>query len=148
MIPKNGLSFQPYNTYLMKKVIGILLLLPSLIFGQSVNGTYDAGDIPTSQDLFDPFCNGPTTTLEITLPPGGPWLVTGIDIEYSMTAQGGGWKSHQRSQIHCQNSTMTEALIYDGSGNNGGIQAYSRNNVSIANGSYAGNTSLVFDMSA
>ena len=115
---------------------------------QSMTLTFEDSDIPTSLNSFDPDCNGPLTTLQFSLPTGNPWEVTGVDIEYSMTAQGGGWKSHQRSQIFCQNSNMAESNVYEGTGNSGGIQPYSRNGVTIANGIYPANTTLIFEMRA
>jgi hypothetical protein len=66
----------------------------SVLRGQTISGTYSAADIPTNLGAYSPSCNGPLTKLSITLPSGGPWIITGIDIAYSMTAQGGGFKSH------------------------------------------------------
>ncbi len=65
-----------------------------------------------------------------------------------MTAQAGGFKSHQRSYIRCQNTLTSESTIYMGSGDVGGIQTYNRTGVGIANGSYPGNTILHFEMRA
>lgn len=132
----------------MKYLLTLLVLLPLESWSQSMTLTYEDSDISTSLTSFDPACNGPLTTLEFTLPGGNLWEVTGVDIEYSMTAQGGGWKSHQRSQIFCQNSNMAEANVYQGTGDSGGIQAYDRNGVSMANGVYPANTTLVFEMRA
>ena len=125
-----------------------LFILPSLINGQSVTATYGNGDISTNLEVFSPACNGPVTTLTVMLPPGGPYQVTGIDISYNMTAQGGGFKSHQRSQIHFPFSGTTESTVYEGTGDTGGIQSYSRTNVPIANGPYTGGTNLIFEMRA
>jgi hypothetical protein len=132
----------------MKGLFIILLSIPVVLSGQTVSNTYGTGDIPTSFGSFDPACNGPGTLLSITLPAGGPLQVTGIDIAYSMTAQGGGFKSHQQSQVHCQTTHTTEATVFTGTGDVGGIQSYTRSNVSIANGSYAGGSNLVFEMRA
>jgi hypothetical protein len=132
----------------MKIILSLLISLPISLMGQSMTGTYEDGDISTGFNAYDPACNGPLTTLQFTLPGGNLWQVTGVDIEYSMTAQSGGWKSHQRSQIHCQNSSMTEAGVYQGTGDTGGIQAYDRNGVTIANGIYPAGTELVFEMRA
>jgi hypothetical protein len=147
MIPKINCLTRS-NHYTMKNILLLLLFIPLNIFGQSMTLTYENRDIPTSLDTYSSSCNGPLDILEFILPAGNPWQVTGVDIEYSMTAQGGGWKSHQRSQIYCQNSNMAEANIYQGTGDSGGIQAYDRNGVSIANGLYPANTTLIFEMRA
>lgn len=65
-----------------------------------------------------------------------------------MTALGGGFKSHQRSYIRCQNTQTSEDSIYSGTGNTGGIQVYNRTGITIANGNYAGGTVLNFEMRA
>jgi len=132
----------------MKILILLATLFPMILTGQSISATYSTGDIPTSLGSYDPSCNGPLTTISITLPTGGPWIVTGIDISYNITAGGLGLMSHQRSQIHCQNSNTTEASVYQGTGNTGGTQAYDRTGVDIAAGTYEGNTTLVFEMRA
>src|SRR5688500_5598699 len=132
----------------MKNLLLAVLLLPSFLYAQSVSATYENGDIPTSLGFFSDTCNGPVTALTVSLPAGGPYQVTGIDISYNMTAQGGGLKSHQRSQIRCQNTGVTESTVFEGTGNTGGVQSYSRTNVSIANGSYPGSNNLIFEMRA
>lgn len=137
-----------FKNQLMKILFLLATLIPVIITGQSISATYNSGDIPTSLGSYDPSCNGPLTTISITLPAGGPWIVTGIDISYNMTASGLGLMSHQRSQIHCQNSNTTEASVYQGTGNMEGTQAYIRTSVNIAAGTYAGNTMLVFEMRA
>ena len=118
------------------------------LHGQSISGTYTTGDIPTNLGSYSGTCNGPLTKVSITLPAGGPWTVTGIDISYTMTAQAGGFKSHQRSYVRCQNTSTSEDTTYLGSGDTGGIQAYNRNGVTITNGSYPGSTILHFEMRA
>jgi hypothetical protein len=132
----------------MKNILLLLIFIPLNIFGQSMTLTYENRDIPTSLNAYSSACNGPLDILEFTLPAGNPWQVTGVDIEYSMTAQGGGWKSQQRSQIHFQNTNTTETSIYSGMGDTGGIQLYERSAVSIANGVYPASTTLVFEMHA
>ncbi|HLF65294.1 MAG TPA: hypothetical protein VI603_16125 [Saprospiraceae bacterium] len=118
------------------------------LFSQSISDTFNTSDISTNLGSFSPTCNGPLTKLSITLPAGGPWTVTGIDISYSMTAQAGGFKSHQRSYIRFQNTVTSEDTTYLGSGDTGGTQTYNRTGVDIANGSYPGNTNLDFEMRA
>ncbi len=134
------------------RILGLLscfLMITSHIIAQTVSATYTAGNIPTSFGDYNASCNGPNTTLTITLPGGtGVHWVTGIDIEYEMTASNGSWMSDQASQIHFQNNNVTEATVYFGVGNTGGTYSYSRTNVPIANGLYAPNTDLVFEMRA
>lgn len=132
----------------MRILFILFVILPSIVSGQFISATYESGDIPTSLNNFDPTCTGPVTTLSIQLPPGGPWQVIGIDIIYTMTALGSGWKSDQRSQIHFQNTNTTEGAVYPGTGNTTGSQAYNRTGVDIANGIYPGNTDLIFEMRA
>ena len=126
----------------MKVFIFLISILPSLLVSQSVSNTYTNGDIPTSLPPFNATCNGPVTTLSVELPAGGPWVVTGIDIAYDMLAQSNGWKSHQRSQVYCQTTQKNEPSVYSGTGNENGVQSYLRSNVAIANGTYAGGTTL------
>jgi hypothetical protein len=113
----------------------------------SLTGTYSAGVIPTGSDAYDPLCNGPSTTISITLPAGGPYTVTGVNTAYSMTAQGGAWMSEQQSQLHFQNTATNEPAVYTGTGF-GGTMPYSRNNIAFANGTYPGGTVLTFEMRA
>lgn len=126
----------------------ILVCAPALLNGQSISETYGFADIPTELNSYNASCNGPGTSMTITLPPGGLVQVTGINISYNMTAQGGGFKSHQRSQVHCQTTNTTESTVFEGTGNTGGIQPYSRNGVTIANGIFPGGTSMIFEMHA
>lgn len=116
---------------------------------QSITQTYSAGDIPTSYQEYDDTCNGTSTTLTVTLPAGGPWEVTGIDIAYDMTASSvaNAWMSEQESKIAFLN-TGVEEIPVDGSGTTAGTYNYSRSGVGIANGYYSGNTQLNFAMYA
>ena len=128
--------------------IVVFISMLSTATGQTIADTFDSADIPTNLGSYSPTCNGPLTKLSITLPPGGAWNVTSIDIQYNMTALGGGFKSHQRSYIHCQNTQTSEDSIYQGTGNSGGIQVYNRTGITIANGNYAGGEVLFFEMRA
>lgn len=130
------------------RVLLLALLCPLFLNAQSISNTYTDADISTSLPPFNPLCNGPLTTLSLNLPSGGPWVVTGVDIEYEMLAQNGGFKSHQRSQVYCQNTERNEASVFAGTGNAEGVQEYSRTSVAIANEIYAGGTSLIFEMRA
>jgi hypothetical protein len=114
----------------------------------SVSATYTAADIPTSFNAFSPPCNGSSIQLQLVLPAGESYPVTGINIAYSMTALGVGQMAHQRSQVKCVNTGVTESAVYEGVGSATGTFPYARLGVSIANGEYAGGTVLVFEMHA
>ena len=118
------------------------------LFSQgSITVSYALGDIPTSYNVYSASCNGPLATIAITLPPGDNREVTGIDVSYAMTAASSGWMADQRSQIHFQNGNISEP-VYSGFGNANGTFFYDRDNVTIANGTYAGGTELIFEMRA
>lgn len=116
-------------------------------FSQSVSATYPDGDIATSLHAFDPTCNGPAATLAVVLPPGGPWRVDSIDIEYEMEGLAGGLRDHQRSLVRCVTTSQIEAEIYTGSGG-AGTENYDRTGVTIANGEYPGGAELRFELRA
>ncbi len=124
------------------------ILIPLFGFGATVSGTYTAGDIPTNNSSYSSTCNGPVTTLTINLPAGGPYIVSGVDVSYDMTAAGGAWMSEQQSQIYCQNTATDEGGYSSGSGLSGGTYSYSRTGLTLANNTYAGGTALVFEMRA
>ena len=115
---------------------------------QSITQTYSSGDIPTSYNSFDATCNGSITSLAVTLPAGGPWEVTGVDVAYDMTAQNNAWMSEQRSKIMFVNSGTEEANYASGAGTTAGTFNYSRTGLSFANGYYSGNSQLDFAMKA
>jgi len=73
-----------------------ILLVVLLSFGQfsfalTITNTFNGGDIPTNNGNYDPTCNGAASPLTVSLPAGGPWVVTSVDVEYDMTSAGGGW---------------------------------------------------------
>jgi hypothetical protein len=128
----------------------ITFVLSSLYLnGQAIIKTYNSGDIPTSYSTtaYDPACTGDNTSMTITLPPLGMHTVTGIITTYQFEAIGSGWRSDQRSQIHCQNTSLTEA-VFSGFADSSGAQYYNRSNGVIANGTYPSSTNLTFEMRA
>ncbi|MBK9736478.1 MAG: hypothetical protein IPO92_16575 [Saprospiraceae bacterium] len=133
----------------MKPLISFLTFLSFFVGLQAQNtitATYTTGDIPTSFDLYDDSCNGPSATLTLILPAGDNYTVTSVDVAYNMTALGGGWKVDQRSMIKFQN-TGTEETEVVGIGDEPGTQSYART-ITTANGTYPGGTELVFQMRA
>lgn len=133
-------------------ILLILFFVQQINAQNSVSATYTAGDIPTSAGSFDPSCNGNNILLSLVLPAGESYTVTGININYSMTAQvsplGSGLISQQRSQVKCVNTNLLELPAVRGSSNSSGTESYSRTGVSIANGTYPGGTRLDFEMHA
>lgn len=86
-------------TSLIALAINCLWLYP---FAQgSFSATYTAADIPTSSNAFSLTCNGSNNQLQVPLPAGESYPVTGINIAYSMTALGVGQMAHQGSQVKC-----------------------------------------------
>jgi hypothetical protein len=126
------------------------LLISGMLLGQqSIIGFYIDGIIPTGYNggNWDPGCNGSTTSIQLQLPPGVTYEVTGIDINYTMTSVSGYPIMDQRSQIHCLNTGMTESTI-SGTTAGSGSEEYIRTGVNIANGIYNGNDILTFEMRA
>lgn len=138
----------------MKKFIRVLTLVLVIVESHNISAqnfitaTYTQGDIPTSSLAFDSTCNGNNIVLQLSLPAGESYLVTGIDIGYSMTALGTGKIEDQRSQVKCVNTNITEASSHNGKGATSGTFAYNRTSVSIANGTYVGGTVISFEMHA
>ena len=127
----------------------LLLLISNSAFTATVTGTYNAGDIPTNNTTYSAACNGPATPLTVSLPAGGPWIVTSVEVDYDMTAASGAWKSEQRSKLYCQNTTTGEAAYTAGAGgNSAGTESYNRAGLTIANNTYTGGTNLIFEMQA
>ena len=134
----------------MRKILIICIVFTNSLWGYgqgSISETFNIGDIPTSLNTFNPGCNGANTAIEITLPAGTSYTVTGIDIQYNMTSLNGGWMSDQRSRVFCENSNAIEA-VNNGVGNSVGTYSYNRPNVDIGNGTYPGGTTLRFQMQA
>lgn len=135
------------------KIVKTLFFIISVILSlslnaQSVDGTYSVNDIPTNNSSYSAACNGPSTPLSISLPSGGPWEITSVDVVYDMTAANGAWKSEQRSKIFCQNTSIGESGYSSGSGTSVGTQGYNRTGLTIANGIYPGSSILIFEMQA
>jgi hypothetical protein len=133
-------------------LVGFLFVVSNIVYGQSVSATYNAEDIPTNLNSFDSNCGSPTPGLILTvpLPAGGPWEVTGIDVEYDMTAvtNSNAYMSEQFSRIQFQNNGISENTYTQGIGGSEGTYDYSRTDLQIANGIYPGATDLNFQMQA
>jgi len=108
----------------------------------SVSATYSAGNINTNSYYYSSTCNA-NDTLQLSVPAGS--LITGVDVQYNMTAQSWGWMSEQRSQIECITTGNTEGTWFAGSGYYGTF-SYARTGLDIANG--ISNGSVTFRMQA
>jgi hypothetical protein len=78
----------------------LLLMTFTVVWAQSESATYSLGDIPTTYNT------APNTTILAEQPglltvniPGGA-IITGVDIEYDMTAHGGMYMAEQASYIY------------------------------------------------
>lgn len=112
----------------------LLLAISVTSLSQVASATYNLGDIPTDT-LFHTtddtsFCPG---YLTVTIPVGA--TILSVDVEYDMTALGGGFKSEQRSELWCTSpGGLQEDSVYLGLGVSGGTQSYNRTGLEIANG--------------
>jgi surface protein len=100
---------------------------------------YSDGDIPT--DYGTPSsCPG---IMEVTIPEG--YVIIGLDVEYRMTAGGGGWMSEQYSRIYSPTTGTGEPTYAQGSGDSEGTYHYLRSGLDFANGATG---TVVFHMDA
>lgn len=129
----------------MKTLTSTLLLCLFCTFSlvaQSVSETYNSGNIPTQGDSSPGSC---VSTLTVPVPVGA--TVTTVDVVYNFEAVGDGYKSDQRSQIYCQQTTTDEGGYHNGTGDIIGTQPYNRTGLTIANG-HISTGSLTFEMRA
>jgi hypothetical protein len=118
-----------------------------IIIGQAP--VYDLGDIPSTYNT------SPNTgsnalqpgVLTVTIPQDA--IITGVDVEYKMTAHNGAWLSEQRSFIRCvsEGGTTENSVINGPSSNSAGTHTYSRSGLSIANG-VEGGGEITFELHA
>ena len=123
---KNNNFKKNISVYMM--IVSIFFLTTQLYGVGSVSATYTGGDIPTG---YNADCST-LESLQFTVPSGNQ--VIGIDVNYSMTAQSGGWKSDQKSQIRYVEGNTDEGTYTSGTGNSGGTQSYNRTGLTLANG--------------
>src|SRR5690606_5333478 len=97
-------------------------------------GSYTGGDIPTLEE------DNPTAASEACLPaatitidvPAG-YELSGLTVQYNMTAHNGAWMSEQISALYSPTLGEGEATVATGTGNNAGTMVYNRS-VDFANG--------------
>lgn len=122
-------------------------LMQYCIFAQNtISATYTNGDIPTTIFTYDESCNGPATSLIITMPPGESYEVTGAHVSYTMTATTPGFIIDQRSKIGCYNTGLVSPEV-SGNASSPGTLLYSYP-INIANGIYAGGEQIEFNLYA
>lgn len=94
--------------------------------------TYNLGDIESDRDftILGDFSECPGV-LTVDIPAG--FLVTGMDVSYDITAQGGAWMSEQRSWLYSPDLGAGEPEVYSGVGSTPGTFSYSRTDISFAN---------------
>lgn len=122
----------------------ISILFVQLSQAQTLTGTFTSSDISTSFNTYEISCYG-SNVININLPSGGQYIVNNVNVAYSMTAIGSGWMADQRSQIAFLNTNTVESTEAIGVGSVPGTFNYNRN-ISIANGTYSGGTSLSFQL--
>lgn len=127
--------------YILTLQVGIL------VHSQVASATYNSGDLPTDRD-FDVDSNYSSCpgVLLVNIPSGA--YITSVDVEYDITALGGGWKSEQRSELICTSpGGVREDSVYAGFGVQGGTFSYSRSGLDIANG-VSGGGAIEFELHA
>jgi len=126
----------------------VFLSVQIVIYSQSITSLDYGFDIETVENnTVQVYCGGGATpAVSVTLPAGGPWVVTSVDVVYSMTAANGAWMSEQFSSLFCVNSGLSELQVTGGGTNNEGTFGYNRPGLNIANGVYNGGDVLTFNM--
>lgn len=113
----------------------------SLVLSAFASAQTNTTAIYTGGDRGTLFSSGPTSTafesncgdtLTVLIPAGN--VVTGVSVNYSMTASGAGWMSEQRSYLECVSSGQREAAFALGVGNTAGTMVYARSGLNISNG--------------
>jgi len=103
-----------------------------LAYSQSVTATYTAGVGKTDSYFYDLGYSSCPLPITVNIPANAE--ITGVDIEYKMTAVSYGMKSDQVSQLRCVSPEGTnEPEVAIGTGNSTGTQNYKRTNLKIAN---------------
>ncbi len=110
----------------------------------SLEQTYTIALIQTNLGSYDPSCSGPAI-LSFNLPEGEYVKVTGLVVEYSFISTAPYSPLEQRSKLNFLNNE-SGSNIYSGSINIVGDSEYYLHNLSIANGDYAGGSSLNFEL--
>ncbi len=96
---------------------------------------YSGGDIPSTYNTSPNTGSSAIEPGEMTVSIPEDATITGVDVEYKITSQGGAWVSEQRSFLRCvSDGGETESQVYSGgSANSGGTIEYERSGLTIAN---------------
>lgn len=123
---------------MIKRLLYVVALVASLISHAQITtttGTYSAG-AQGVQRINPPVTNNSISTcadtLKITIPNGN--YIYSVDIEYSILALNPVWMSDIVSYVAMPSHAKKEATIFNGTGNSAGTQAYTRSNLTFANG--------------
>ena len=108
--------------------------------GPSIPTTRIPGPNPTTTSVSPCF-----DTLVVQIPTNR-WVYS-VDVQYDMLAANNAWKSEQFSYLTCTTTGNSETSISQGTGNQSGLQAYSRTGLNIANGATTTGT-LIFRLDA
>ena len=135
--------------HLRSSLFLILLALANLLVAQTAVNTYSAGVIQSEQNI-NPLVGVNSTCsadLVVTVPAGQ--YVTGVDVEYDMTATGGAWLTEQRTYVECVTTGTSEAAITSGPPQSaGGTNSYSRSGLTFANGIVPAGGTMTFRIHA
>jgi hypothetical protein len=137
--------------HFLNRISGLLLVLltvlsTSVLAQQSTSGSYTP-IIATSSGTWDDQCNGPSTTIAITLPAGENVAVTSISYDYDFVSVSPNAPNTQKSYLHLANTGVDDNINGNVSGIVGETFSYAGTS-SFANGTYPGGTTLVFEIRA
>ena len=107
-----------------------------------VSATYTLGNRPVAGNSAG--VTSCYTDLTVSIPLGAE--ITDVDIAYTITANGGAWKSEQYSRVTSPTLARGETAWSQGVSNTAGAMAYSRIGVALFNG--AGSGDIVFRLEA
>ena len=130
----------------------IIVIFCSGIFSAAAQLTttnsYAGPSIPLGFEQWDSTCNGPNTTISITLPAGELIRVDSISTTYDIYTYAPNAPNAQQSQLFCENTGIVESVygnLIEEPGEDGN---YQRTGIPIANGTYFGGTTLTFQIRA
>ncbi|MEC8627283.1 MAG: fibronectin type III domain-containing protein, partial [Bacteroidota bacterium] len=109
----------------------------------AICASYTGGQTSTDYSFSSSTGSSCPSSVSVTIPSG--YQLDSVSIDYEMVAQGGGWKSEQRSFLGCSSLGTREVSTYSGSGSSGGAQSYSRSGLTFAQG---GTGTLNFELHA
>lgn len=138
-------------------IISLFLVIPNMILSQ-VSTTFSDGDQPVGDGGYDGICSA-ASTVTVTLPSGGPYYITSVDVTYDITtvSGGGGWTSEQRSYLHSPtlnqgetttgfDCTSTGDVDCGGGGTEGTTITYQRNVSDFNSGPHVGGMGIDFEL--